>query len=320
MAAGSASRTVIYAALAGNLLVALTKFAAAGWTGSSAMLSEGVHSVVDTSNQMLLLYGINRSSKPPDEDHPLGYGRELYFWSFIVAVLLFALGAGVSIYQGVARVRTPSPVTDVIVVYIVLALSFVFEGVSWRVSQRAFRAAKGDLGYWEAVRKSKDPPSFIVLFEDSAALIGIVIAAAGTFAADSLQMPVFDGIASILIGGVLAATSAALARESKGLLIGERADPQTAASLEALARDEPGVAAVNGVITVQLAPDQIVAALSLEFEDELRTPQIEEAVARIEERLRAQHPQIVALFVKPQTPGRYERTRRSRYGWRSSGH
>ena len=320
MKKANSSKTAIYAALIGNLLVAVTKFIAAALSGSSSMLSEGVHSLVDTVNELLLLYGMRRSARTPDPAHPLGYGRELYFWSFIVAVLLFALGAGVSIYQGVARVRTPSPVTDVTVVYIVLALSFVFEGVSWRVSQRAFRAAKGDLGYWEAVRKSKDPPSFIVLFEDSAALIGIVIAAAGTYAADSLQMPVFDGIASILIGGVLAATSAALARESKGLLIGERADPQIAASIEALARDEPGVAAVNGVITVQLAPDQIVAALSLEFEDELRTPQIEEAVARIEERLRAQHPQIVALFVKPQTPGRYERTRRSRYGSRSSGH
>ena len=179
------------------------------------------------------------------------------------------------------------------------------------MSQRTFRAAKGDLGYWEAVRKSKDPPSFIVLFEDSAALIGIVIAAAGTYATDAFQMPVFDGVASILIGAVLAATSAALARESKGLLIGERADPQIAASIEALARGEPGVAAANGVITVHLAPDQIVAALSLEFEGELRTPKIEDAVARLEQRVRTQHPQVVALFVKPQTRGRYERNQRS---------
>ncbi len=292
----NASKTAIYAALLGNLLVAVTKFIAAALSGSSSMLSEGVHSLVDTVNELLLLYGMRRSIRTPDPAHPLGYGRELYFW------------------EGVAHVRAPSPVADVAIVYIVLALSFLFEGASWRVSQRAFRAAKGDLGYWEAVRMSKDPPSFIVLFEDSAALIGIVIAAAGTYAADSLQMPVFDGVASILIGAVLAATSVALARESKGLLIGERADPQIAVSIEALARAEPGVAAANGVITVQLAPDQIVVALSLEFEDELRTPQIEEAVARLEQRMRTHHPQIVALFVKPQTPGGYERIRRSRYG------
>jgi cation diffusion facilitator family transporter len=314
MKKANASKNMVYAALIGNLLVAVTKFIAAALSGSSSMASEGVHSLVDTVNELLLLYGMQRSSRTPDSVHPLGYGRELYFWSFIVAVLLFALGAGVSIYEGVARVRAPAPVDIVTIVYIVLALSFVFEGASWRVSQRTFRAAKGDLGYWEAVRKSKDPPSFIILSEDSAALIGIVIAAAGTYAADSLQWPVFDGVASILIGAVLAATSAVLARESKGLLIGERADPKIAASIVALARGEPGVAAANGVISVHLAPDQIVAALSLEFEDELRTPQIEDAVARLEQRVRAQHPQIVALFVKPQTRGRYEGSLRSRFG------
>src|SRR4051794_30376166 len=204
MAAGSGSRKVIYAALAGNLLVALTKFAAAGWTGSSAMLSEGVHSVVDTSNQILLLYGISRSSKPPDAVHPLGYGRELYFWSFIVALLIFSLGAGVSLYQGVVHVRRPQPIEDPLVSYAVLGLSLVFEGVSWAISLRQFRAAKGGLGHYEAFRRSKDPPSFMVLLEDSAAIAGIAIAALGTFAASALDMPRADGVASILIGVVLA--------------------------------------------------------------------------------------------------------------------
>ena len=278
------------------------------------MLSEGVHSLVDTFNEVLLLYGLRRAARTPDRAHPLGYGRELYFWSFIVAVLLFALGAGVSIYQGVARVRAPAPIDNAIVNYVVLALSFVFEGTSWRISQRAFSAAKGDLGYWEAVRRSKDPPSFIVLFEDSAALIGIVIAAFGTYAADTLQLPVFDGVASILIGLVLAATACLLARESKGLLIGERADPKIAASIEALAAAEPGVTGANGVLTVQLAPDQIVAALSLQFDDALCTPQIEAAVDRLERRVRERHPQVLALFVKPQTQGGFERNLRARYG------
>jgi cation diffusion facilitator family transporter len=314
MASQNSSKTVIYAALGGNLLVAATKFVAASISGSSSMLSEGVHSLVDTLNEVLLLYGLRRSARMPDPVHPLGYGRELYFWSFIVAVLLFALGAGVSIYQGVLHVLAPAPIDNASVNYVVLALSFFFEGVSWRVALRAFRAAKGDLGYWQAVRRSKDPPSFMVLFEDSAALIGIVIAALGTFAADSLDRPALDGVASILIGLVLAFTASVLARESKGLLIGERADPQLADSIEALAISEPGVAGANGIMTVHLAPQQIVAALSLEFDDELRAPRIEAAVADLEQRVRERHPQVVALFVKPQTPGSFERSRRARFG------
>jgi cation diffusion facilitator family transporter len=314
MASQNSSKTVIYAALAGNLLVAATKFVAASISGSSSMLSEGVHSLVDTLNEVLLLYGLRRSGRTPDPVHPLGYGRELYFWSFIVAVLLFALGAGVSIYQGVQHMLTPAPIHNATVNYVVLALSFVFEGASWGVALRAFRAAKGELGYWQAVRRSKDPPSFMVLFEDSAALIGIAIAALGTFAADSLDRPALDGAASILIGLVLAFTASLLARESKGLLIGERADPRLAASIEALAISEPGVAGANGIITVHLAPQQIVVALSLEFDDDLRTPQIEAGVARLEQRVRERHPQVVALFVKPQTCRSFERSRRARFG------
>src|ERR1051325_984041 len=174
MAAGSASRKVIYAALAGNLAIALTKFAAAAWTGSSAMLSEGVHSVVDTANQLLLLYGVSRSAKPRDEGHPLGYGRELYFWSFIVALLIFSLGAGVSFYEGIVHINAPVPITDPHVNYAVLGISFVFEGATFLIALKEFNKLRGSLGYLEAVTRSKDPPSFLVLLEDSAALIGIV--------------------------------------------------------------------------------------------------------------------------------------------------
>ena len=306
------STTVVYAALAGNALVAATKFVAALVSGSSAMMSEAVHSVVDTGNEVLLLYGIRRSRRSADTVHPLGYGRELYFWSFVVAVLLFALGAGVSIVQGVQRMHAPAPVERAGIVYAVLALSFAFEGVSWLVSLRAFRGAKGELGYWQAFRRSKDPPTFMVLLEDSAALIGIAIAAAGTLAADALALPWIDGLASILIGAVLAVTAALVARETKGLLIGERADPAIAAAIADLARAEPGVVAANGVLTVQMAPDQIVVALSIEFADELRTTDIERSVDRIEQRVKASHPQVTALFVKPQTPGSYELHRRER--------
>src|SRR5256714_1827292 len=301
MAAGSASRKVIYAALAGNLMIAVTKFAAAWWTGSSAMLSEGVHSVVDTSNQLLLLYGINRAAQPPDEDHPLGYGRELYFWSFIVALLIFAVGAGISFYEGIAHISDPVHISDPFVNYIVLAVSFMFEGATFLVALKEFNKTRGTLGYIEAVPLSKDPPSFLVLFEDSAALIGIAIAFLGALAADRLDMPILDGIASVGIGIVLAATATFLARESKALLIGEGARGRTMRSIRQIAAEQPGVERVNDLVTVHLAPDQIVAALSLEFKDELTTPQIEQAVAAIERRICRQHPEVFTIFVKPQS-------------------
>ena len=301
MAAGSGSRKVIYAALAGNLMIALTKFAAAWWTGSSAMLSEGVHSVVDTTNQLLLLYGIKSATRPPDDDHPLGYGRELYFWSFIVALLIFSLGAGISFYEGIAHIRAPVHISDPFVNYIVLAFSFVFEAITFWIALKEFNKTRGTLGYIEAVHVSKDPPSFLVLFEDSAALIGIVIAFAGTLAAHWLAMPVLDGVASIGIGVVLAATAIFLARESKALLIGEGARGRVNRSIRQIAAGCGGVEQVNDLVTVHLAPDQVVAAISLEFKDPLTTPEIERAVATIERQIREAHPEVVSIFVKPQS-------------------
>ncbi|MGH8180113.1 MAG: cation diffusion facilitator family transporter, partial [Steroidobacteraceae bacterium] len=295
----------VHAALLGNILVALTKFVAAFLSGSSSMMSEGVHSLVDTGNQALLLYGYRSSRRKPDRQHPLGYGRELYFWSFIVALLIFALGAGVAIYEGIAHISHPEPISNPVISYIVLALAFIFEGASWLVSWRQFTAAKGSLGYYEAVRRSKDPPSFMVFFEDSAALAGILIAALGTFASVQLREPVFDGVASILIGVVLAAIALLLARESKSLLIGEHADSELRDSILRVAGAEKSITRANGVLTMQLAPDQIVAALSLDFEDHLTAAQIEDAVIDIERKVRESHPQVVALFIKPQTDKTY---------------
>jgi cation diffusion facilitator family transporter len=301
MAAASASRKVLYAALAGNLAIALTKFGAAAWTGSSAMLSEGVHSVVDTSNQLLLLYGIKRASLPRDEDHPLGHGRELYFWSFIVALLIFSLGAGISFYQGFMHIREPAVISDPFINYIVLGVSFVFEGATLWIALTEFNKTRGTLGLIEAAEVSKDPPSYLVLFEDSAALIGIIIAFAGTLGAELLAMPVLDGAASIGIGVVLAATSIFLARESKGLLIGEGARARTQRSIREIAAQCGGVEQVNDLVTVHLAPDQVVAALSLEFRDPLTTPEIEKAVATIEQHIREKHPEVTSVFIKPQS-------------------
>jgi cation diffusion facilitator family transporter len=309
MASQTSSKKVIYAALAGNLMIAVTKFAAAGWTGSSAMLSEGVHSLVDTGNEILLLYGLRRAAKPPDLTHPLGHGRELYFWTFIVSLLIFALGAGVSFYEGIVHVRNPVHVEDPTVNYVVLGLSLLFEGASWWVALKEFRRAKGRLGYFQAMRESKDPTTFTVLFEDSAALAGLLIALIGVAAAHHFDRPEFDGLASIGIGIVLAVTALVLARETKGLLIGEAAHPGVQASILALAQADPAVERANGVLTVHLAPHQVVAALSAEFADGLMTPDIEACVTRIEEKVKAAHPEITTLFIKPQSAGNYRRRR-----------
>jgi cation diffusion facilitator family transporter len=310
MAATSSSKLVIYAALIGNLLVALTKFGAAWWTGSSAMLSEAIHSVVDTGNQVLLLYGMHRAARPADEGHPLGHGRELYFWSFIVALLMFMLGAGITFYEGVNHILDPHPIVDPVVSYIVLACSAVFEGATWFIALREFRKAKGDLGYYEALRRSKNPPGFIVLFEDTAALLGLLIAFIGTLLADRLAMPVLDGVAAIGISLVLAVTAITLARESKDLLIGEPASRRIRDGILEITRKVPGIERAHVVFTVHLAPDQVVVALSLEFADTLTTPEIEEKVAALEREIRQAYPEVIAIFVKPQTLGTYQSARR----------
>ena len=312
--ADGGSRTAVWAALVGNVLVAVTKAAAAAFTGSSAMLSEAVHSFVDTGNELLLLYGMRVARKKADRDHPAGYGRELYFWSFIVALLVFALGAGVSIYQGVHRVLNPQPIENAIVSEAVLAASFLFEGWSWLVSVRQFSKAKGDLGWWQAFVKSKDPPLFMVVFEDSAALIGIAIAAVGTVLAAHFDLPLADGISSILIGAVLACTSTLLARESKSLLIGEKADSALIKSMLEIANGACGPSRANGVLTIQMAPDQIMAAMSFEFDDALTAPQIEQMVADIERRIHDAHPEVTSLFIKPQNPQQYSETVREKFG------
>jgi cation diffusion facilitator family transporter len=308
------SRTAVWAALVGNLLVTATKAVAAAFTGSSAMLSEAVHSLVDTGNEVLLLYGMRAARKRADRDHPAGYGRELYFWSFVVALLVFALGAGVSLYQGVHRVLNPQPIENALVSEIVLAAAFLFEAYSWVVSVRQFEKAKGELGWWQAFVKSKDPPLFMVVFEDSAALIGIAIAAAGTVLAAHFDLPLADGVSSILIGLLLACTSTLLARESKSLLIGEKADSALIKSMLDIANAVCGPSRANGVLTIQMAPDQIMAAMSFEFDDALTAPKIEEMVADIERRIRAAHPEVISLFFKPQNPAQYESKVQERFG------
>ena len=299
------SRTAIIAALAGNVLIAVTKAVAAAISGSSAMLSEAVHSFVDSGNEVLLLYGQHRAKKPPDRTHPLGYGREIYFWSFVVALLIFALGAGVSMYEGVVHIRHPEPMQRPTINYIVYAISALFEGISWWFGWKAFSGVMGSNGIITTVKITKDPTTFMVLFEDSAALIGIVVATMATFLAVRLHKPWVDGVGSICIGLVLAAVAVLLARESKALLIGERARPELSEAIEEIVRNEPGVIRVEGILTSQLSPDQVIATIGVELDDNLRTPDIETLIGNLENELRKKHPDLFRVFVRPH-PKQYQ--------------
>ncbi len=295
------SKKAIYAALAGNLLIAITKFGAAAYTGSSAMLSEAIHSLVDTGNQGLLLYGIRRSSHPADERHPFGYGMELYFWAFIVAILIFAVGAGVSFYEGVIKLLNPHPVTSPLVNYAVLAAAMVFEFGSWWVAFGEFRRSKGPLGYFAAVRESKDPAIFTVLFEDTAALMGLVVAFAALALGQATGTEAFDAIGSMLIGVLLAVTAVLLAYESKGLLIGESANARVTSGLRDLAAQHEGVARVNELLTMHLAPRQVLVNLSLDFENDLSSYDVEAVVSDLETRMREAFPEVTRVFIEAQS-------------------
>jgi cation diffusion facilitator family transporter len=299
--AAHTSKPVIYAALAGNTLIAITKFAAAAHTGSSAMLSEAVHSVVDTGNQGLLLYGLRRSARPPDQLHPFGYGRELYFWAFVVALLIFAGGAGISLYEGLHKLHDPAPVQNAYVNYIVLGLALLFEGGSWWVAFGTFRRVKGALGYFEAMQRSKDPAVFTVLFEDTAALLGLVIALLGIALGQWLDMPALDGVASIGIALILAATAVLLAYECKSLLIGEAVLPEVRRGIEAIVAGQPGILRVNEHRSVHLGPEDVLLNLSVDFASYLSADQVEAAIAEMERAIKGRYPEIRRVFIEAQS-------------------
>jgi len=291
---------VLFGALFANLGIAVAKFVAAGITGSSSMLSEGFHSLVDSGNQVLLLFGQRQAKRPPDARHPFGYGRELYFWAFVVAILVFALGAGISIYEGWRHIRAPEPLRDPTINYVVLGIAALLEGTSWSIAVREFARTKGDAGWWEAIKESKDPAGFIVLLEDSAALAGLGVAAAGIWASHAWDDARIDGAASIAIGVILAIVAALLARESKGLLIGERADVRVVERVRALVAASPGITAVNHVRTLHAAPDAIFVAISADFDDALTMGEGETLIEDIETRLRAEFQQLSSIYVRPE--------------------
>jgi cation diffusion facilitator family transporter len=301
------SKTAIIAALLGNLLIAATKGVAAAISGSSSMLSESVHSLVDTGNEVLLLYGLKRAAKPPDKVHPYGYGRELYFWSFIVALLIFAVGAGVSAYEGVVHIRHPEEMSRVWLNFVVLGLAAMFEGVSWWFGWKAFSRVRRSRPIWDAFVASKDPTTFMVLFEDTAALAGILIAGVATFLAWQLRLPWIDGAGSILIGIVLAVVAVLLARESKELLIGERASPELSRAVRETASEDPCVREVVDITTSQLGPDQVIATIAVEIDEKLSVPEVEEMIDRIERAIRSRFPQLFRIFIRPMSRAQAER-------------
>ena len=295
--AGS-SKKVIYAALVGNSLIAVTKFIASSISGSSAMLSEGIHSLVDTGNQILLLHGLKKSQRPPDEHFPFGYGKEVYFWSFVVAILVFALGAGISIYEGVHRLMEPEPLGDPTINYIVLGLAMIFEGGAWFFAFKEFSKVKGSRGYLEAVKEGKDPTFFVVLFEDSAAMIGLLLAFIGVFLGDVTENSDFDAMASIAIGLLLAATAMWLAYETKGLLIGESAQKSTVDGIKRIVQKSNHVEHVNEVLTVHMGPEFILANISINFANSADAEDIEKSIELMDNRIKQAFPRIKRIFIE----------------------
>ena len=297
----TSTRTLVIALLA-NLGIAVSKFVAAAITGSSAMLTEGVHSVVDCTNQLLLMWGRRASKRPPDRLHPFGYGRELYFWSFVVAVLVFALGAGVSIYEGVLHIAEPEPAVSPLIAYAVLLVAFLLEGWSTVEAYRDFNKSRGKLSWWQAIRRSKDPPAFIVLLENGAAMAGIIAAAIGLALSQLTGDPFYDGAASVVIGLILGITSCLLAYESKALLIGEAADPELVSALHDMVVGRKGVTAGGQVLTVHSAPDQITAMLSVDFDDDITARDVEALVWGIEVEAAQRFPMVRRLYLRPRSP------------------
>ncbi len=286
--------------MAGNGLIAVTKIIATMVTGSSAMLSEAVHSIVDTGNQALLLWGIKRSSRPADERHPFGYGMELYFWTFVVAILIFAIGAGVSLYEGFSKINNPQQVKYIYINYIVLGFAMIFEGGAWIVAFREFRKRKGKLGYLKAMQVSKDPTVFTVLFEDSAAMLGLFAAFIGLLLTQWLGNPVYDALASIVIGLILSFTAMLLAYESKGLLIGEAASLEVVSSIIEIVKGKSEILSINEILTMHMGPEDVLLNISLDFHDNISSGEVEKTITQLEIQIKQKHPEIARIFIEAQ--------------------
>lgn len=298
--AGS-SKKVIYAALIGNAVIAVAKFVMSALTGSSAMFSEGIHSVVDTGNQVLLLFGLKQAKKPPDEKYPFGYGKEVYFWSFVVAILIFAVGAGLSMYKGIEHISHPVEITDPFWNYIVLGAAIIIEGFVFYIAIKEFNKSKGDDKYLEAIRKGKDPGLFVVLLEDAAAMLGLIVAVVGIALSQITGNYVFDGVASVAIGLILAMVAILLAIETKGLLIGESASKHVVDGIRDVLRQTRGVDKVNEVLTMHMGPDYILVNLSVEFSDHIKTGQMEVMISQLDREIKTKYKHVKRVFIEAES-------------------
>ena len=296
--AASSSKTVVYGAIGANLAIAASKFVAAAFTGSAAMMSEGIHSLVDSGNGLLILFGMNRAARPADAKHPFGYSKEIYFWTVIVAVLVFAVGGGMSLYKGYQYLREPAPLTDPTWNYWVLGLAIVFEGVACTLAYREFRKTQGAQGFWQALRSSRDPAVFAILLEDLAALVGLVIALIGIFFGHLLNNLYFDGAASAAIGVLLVGMAIFMLGEAKGLLLGEGASDAVLSDLQQLVGQDPAVERLRPPLSMYLGPTDAILALDVSFKDQLTAAEIEQAVDRLQTAIKAQHPDFKRIFIE----------------------
>ena len=301
---GESPKAVIAAVLA-NIAIGIVKFVAAFFSGSSAMISEGVHSIVDSGNGLLILYGIKRSQRRPDLTHPFGYSQELYFWTLVVAVMIFALGGGVSLYEGIERIHEITPGTtlgDPTLNYVIIGISMIIEGISFSVALREFNAARGDVSPLQFIREAKDPSTFTVVLEDGAAELGLLIALLGTFLGHVLQNPYFDGIASVLIGVLLAGVAIILLRETKGLLIGEGLNAAEITQIRQIVESDPRVNECGRVLSFYLGPHDLLLAIDVAFEEGTDRDLIDESIDGIEQSVVRAFPQTTHIFIEPENP------------------
>lgn len=307
MAGSSSPKIVIYGAIGANIAIAVAKFVATYFTGSSAMLSEGIHSLVDSGNGFLLLYGLHQSTKPASLEFPFGRSKELYFWSLIVAVLVFSVGGGMSIYEGIEHIKEPAPITDPTWNYVVLGLGILFEGTSFLIALREFNQSRGELGFWASLRRSKDPSVFAILMEDFAALIGLGIALVGVYLGHLLDNPYIDGSASIAIGLLLVCVAIFLIRETKGLLVGEGVDRDTLNDLQQIARAHEAVDQVRPPLTSYLGPQDVILALDVQFRRDLSAQEVEEAIDDLQDQIREKYPDFKRIFIEAKALGHRHR-------------
>ncbi|MDB5102503.1 MAG: cation diffusion facilitator family transporter [Fibrobacteres bacterium] len=289
---------IVLFAFGANLAIAASKFFAAWVTGSSSILSEGIHSLVDTSDQLLLLWGRKRSRRPPDAEHPYGYGMELYFWSLIIAILLFAMGGGMSIYEGITHMLHPKPLEHPVWNYAVLAFAFLSEGLSFRVALKEFSANRRGRGFWKAFHQSKNPEVFVILAEDSAALLGLIVAYSGIYLGHRLAMPILDGIGSLVIGVILGGVSVLLAFESRALLLGESAGPEVVEGIREIVSRERGIRCIGPLLTMHFGPDQVLLNMKIEFPPQSTAGELVETLGRLESEVRLRFPIIKRIFIE----------------------